>query len=121
MNQLIREELSRLIRRQVKDPRVGVVTVTDVEVTPDLEHATVYVRTVDPDRPVEEIVAGLESASGFLRHELGKELRLRRIPELSFEADRSLERARRIETLLEQALGSGEDGRVGEGGDGSGS
>ncbi len=104
LNQLLREELSRLIRREVKDPRVGLVTVTDVEVSPDLEHATVYVRTVEADRPMDEMLAGLHSAGGYLRHTLGKELHLRRIPELRFEEDRSLERARRIEALLEEAL-----------------
>ncbi|MDP2479110.1 MAG: 30S ribosome-binding factor RbfA [Candidatus Palauibacterales bacterium] len=109
LNQLLREELSRLIRREVKDPRVGLVTVTDVDVTSDLEHATVYVRTVESDRSMEELLAGLHSAGGYLRHALGKELHLRRIPELRFEEDRSLERARRIEALLDQALEGDED------------
>lgn len=121
LNQLLREELSRLIRREVKDPRVGLVTVTDVEVSPDLEHATVYVRTVEADRPMEELLAGLRSAGGYLRHTLGKELHLRRIPELRFEEDRSLERARRIEALLEEALedGGDADGGGADGGAGS--
>lgn len=106
VNQLLREELSRLIRRELKDPRVGLVTVTGVETTPDLRYATVYVRTLRDDPPVEEAIHGLDSAHGYLRRELGKELRLRRIPELRFEADRTLERARRIEELLDEALDS---------------
>ncbi len=113
VGQLLREELSRLIRREVKDPRVGLVTITDVDVTPDLEHATVYVRTVEIGRSMEDLLEGLRSAAGYLRHALGKELHLRRIPELAFEEDRSLDRARRIETLLDQALES--DERDGDG------
>lgn len=109
LNQLLREELSRLIRRELKDPRVGLVTVTGVETTPDLKYATVYVRTLRDDPPVEEAIDGLASAEGYLRRELGQELRLRRIPELRFEADRTLERARRIEELLDEARGSGDD------------
>jgi ribosome-binding factor A len=105
LNQLLREELSRLIRREIKDPRVGLVTVTDVDVSPDLEHATVYVRTVETERAMDELLAGLASAGGYLRHALGKELRLRRVPELRFEEDHSLEHARRIEDLLQEALG----------------
>jgi len=114
LNQLLREELSRLIRREVKDPRVGLVTVTGVEVTADLEHADVFVRTVETERDLSEMIDGLRSAAGYLRHALGKELHLRRIPELTFREDRSLERARRIEDLLDEALGP-ERGRHGDG------
>lgn len=110
VNQLLREELSRLIRREVKDPRVRNVTVTGVETTGDLGHATVYVRTLHEDAPVEEAIAGLESAQGFLRRTLGRELHMRRIPEFHFQADRTLERARRIEALLEEVRGEKPDG-----------
>lgn len=111
LNQLLREELSRLIRRELKDPRVELVTVTDVDVSGDLRHAEVYVRTLRDLRDVgeeegggsiEEALEGLRSAEGFLRGKLGRELRLRRIPELRFEADRTLERAQRIEELLDR-------------------
>lgn len=121
VNQLLREELSRLIRREMKDPRVELVTVTGVEVSGDLRHATVHVRTLRDDPPVEEAIAGLRSAEGFLRGKLGRELRIRRIPELTFEADRTLERARRIEALLDEvadetADAGGEDGAEGDDG-----
>lgn len=109
LNQLLREELSRLVRTELKDPRVRTVTVTGVETTPDLMHATVYVRTLDDEIPAEEAVAGLERASGYIRRELGKDLRLRRIPEFRFEVDRTLERVSRIEALLERARVEGAD------------
>lgn len=107
VNQLLREEISALLRREVKDPRVETVTVTDVEATTDLKHANVHVRTLGGDVPVEEAIEGLESAEGFLRRELGRRLRLRRIPELHFRADRALEHARRIEDLLDEAFPEG--------------
>ena len=102
VNQLLREELSRLIRREMKDPRVSGVTVTGVETSPDLRHAKVFVRTLHDEPTAEEAVDGLQSAEGFLRKKLGKELRIRRVPEFAFEVDRSLERVQRIESLLDQ-------------------
>jgi len=116
LNQLLREELSRLIRREVKDPRVEGVTVTGVDVSGDLRHAKVHVRTLGDETPVEDAIEGLRSAEGYLRGTLGRELRIRRIPELEFEADRTLERAQRIEELLQQ-VETEEDG--GDGGGGS--
>lgn len=107
VNQLLREEIAALLRREVKDPRVATVTVTDVEATSDLKHANVHVRTLGEDVPVEEAIEGLESAEGYLRRELGRSLRLRRIPELHFHADRALEHARRIEDLLDEAFPEG--------------
>lgn len=102
VNQLLREELSRLIRREMKDPRVSGVTVTGVETSPDLRHAKVHVRTLRDEPSAEEAVKGLQSAEGFLRKKLGEELRIRRVPEFRFEVDRSLERVQRIESLLDQ-------------------
>ena len=103
LNQLFQEEIARLIQRELEDPRVQRVTVTGVETTADLRHAKVYVRTLGDETPVEEAVAGLESSQGFLRSRLGKELRVRRVPEFAFVVDRTLERAQRLEELLEEA------------------
>lgn len=103
INGLLQEELSRLVSTELKDPRVGVITITGVETTTDLMHATVYVRTLGDQTPVEEAIEGLDSAEGYLRRLLGRELHLRRIPELRFVADRTIEHAQRIETLLEEA------------------
>lgn len=108
VNQLLLEELARLLRRELNDPRVAEVTLTGVEVTPDLRHATVYVRTLGDRTPVEEALEGLRSAEGYLRGTLGRELHIRRIPEFTFEADRTLERARRIEQLLEEVIPEGD-------------
>ena len=105
LNQLLREELASLLRTESKDPRVQEVTITDVETTSDLARAEVFVRTLGGRMPVDEAIAGLESAEGFLRRELGRRLRLHRIPELVFTADTTLEHATRIESLLDEALG----------------
>lgn len=115
VNQLLRASLAELVRDELSDPRTTGVTFTHVETTPDLKHANVHVRTLTPDPGVDEAIEGLESAEGFIRHQLGKELRLRRIPELHFLADRSLEHVRRIDELLDEALGEegadpGDDG-----------
>ena len=104
INELLREELSILIRDAVRDPRVGLATVTAVETSPELDHARVYVTALGGDSEKEEIVAGLQSAAGFLRGQLGRRLHIRRIPELHFQIDRVLEGAQRIESLLREAL-----------------
>lgn len=110
INQLLREELSRLVREEIKDPRVRGVTVTEVDTSADLSHARVAVRTLNPDeQPVDEAIDGLESAEGFIRHRMGRDLHFRRIPELHFEADESLEHAKRIEELLDEALGDSQE------------
>ncbi len=104
VNQLLQEELSRLIQRQVKDPRVSSVTVTGVDTTEDLRHAKVHVRTLGDDIPVEEAIEGLRSAEGYLRGVLGRDLHLRRIPAFDWKADRTLERVARIEDLLDEVM-----------------
>jgi ribosome-binding factor A len=114
VNQLLLEELSRLVREEIKDPRVAGVTITHVDTSADLSHARISVRTLTDDIPVEEAIDGLRSAAGFMRHRLGRELHFRRIPEFHFEADHTLEHAQRIEELLDEALG---DAREAPGGD----
>lgn len=109
LNQLLREELARLVRVEIKDPRVRSVTVTRVDASQDLSYADVYVRTLTDEIPVEEAIAGLESAEGFVRRRLGRELHLRRIPDFRFYADRALEHVQRIEVLLDEALGEPAD------------
>jgi ribosome-binding factor A len=109
LNQLLREELASLLQADIKDPRVRSVTITRVEATQDLSYADVYVRTLTDEIPVEEAIAGLESAEGFVRRRLGRELHLRRIPDFRFHADRALEHVQRIESLLDEALGQQEE------------
>jgi len=109
LNQLLREELARLVREEIKDPRVRSVTITRVDATQDLSYADVYVRTLTDEIPVDDAIVGLESAEGFVRKRLGRELHLRRIPDFRFHADRALEHVQRIEVLLDEALGEHED------------
>lgn len=97
---LLKEEISLLLRREVKDVRIGEVTVSDVEVTPDLKEATVYVQVHGDEARKAEAVTGLNSAAGFIRSRIGRELKIRRAPELHFEIDRTQERAARIHELL---------------------
>lgn len=105
LNELFRRELSRLVRRELKDPRVRGVVVTEVRTSGDLSYATVYVRS-EPPTPTDEAIAGLERAGGFIRRELGQALHLRKVPEFRFEVDETLERAERIDELLREARGA---------------
>ncbi len=102
LNERIKREISELIRTEVRDPRIGLPTVTAVDVTPDLWVARVYVRPgpVREDGSAEEMLEALAKAAPFIRRELGKSLKVRRIPELRFLADRTLEEALRIEEIL---------------------
>jgi ribosome-binding factor A len=98
----IRVILAELISRQVKDPRIGFVTVTRVEVTPDLHHARVFVSVLGSPEEQESSIEGLSSAAGFLRHEIGHTLKLRRAPVLAFVLDHGAEAVERIDMLLQK-------------------
>jgi len=100
----IREEVSLIIGGEIEDPRLGVVTVTDVKLSPDLRYARIYVSAVGSDEEVRASLAALRHATGFIRHQLGFVLRMRRIPELTFIHDQTDERAARIEELLSQEV-----------------
>jgi len=96
----IRKILSQLILRDVSDPRLHGVTVTDVEIDPELLFAKVYVNALGEEDRQPEVMIGLEHAKGFLRREVAKRVRLRKAPELIFKWDESLERGERIDALL---------------------
>lgn len=99
----IREEIATFIHEGVKDPRVSpLTTVTGVDVTRDLGHAKVYISVMGTDEEREATLVGLASLAGSLRGRVGRALRLRVAPELTFKVDESIARAARIETLLEQ-------------------
>jgi ribosome-binding factor A len=98
----IRVEISDLLAREVHDPGIGFLTVTDVKVTPDLQQARVYYTTMGDDKARRESRRALERATPFLRRQLGRRLRLRRIPELQFFFDESIERQDRIERILQE-------------------
>jgi ribosome-binding factor A len=97
----IREDLTELISRAVHDPGVGFVTITRVEVTADLQQARAYYTTLGDEKARAETTRALQRASPFLRRQLGGRLRLRRVPELQFFYDESIERHDRIERILQ--------------------
>ena len=97
---LMKEEIADILMRKIKDPRIGFATVTEVVVADDLRNATVYVSVYGTDR--KETLAGLGSASPFIRSELGRRMRLRSVPELLFRYDDSVERGAHIMELLHE-------------------
>jgi ribosome-binding factor A len=97
---LILKELAEVLLRKVKDPRVTDITLTNVEVSADLRHAKVYYSLLGDDEKRSKATVGLESARGFVKRELGKRLQLRRIPDISFCFDASLEHGSHIDRLL---------------------
>lgn len=102
----MQRELAELIRAEVKDPRVGLVTLTAVEVSPDYAHAKVYFTTLAEGEQRREVEAGLRHAGGFLRRELAHRLRIRSMPELHFVFDASVERGTRVSHLIDEAIES---------------
>ncbi|HKT10587.1 MAG TPA: 30S ribosome-binding factor RbfA [Terriglobia bacterium] len=99
----IRMEVAEMIELELKDPRIGFATVTQVDLRPDLRSAHVRVSVAGEKEAHEGTLEGLRSATGYLRHELSLRLRLRRVPELVFVLDHSAEDMHRIESLLDQA------------------
>lgn len=102
VNQLIKEEISTLLQRELKDPRLGFVTVTDVETSNDLRTAKVFVSVLGDERQWAASLAALTSARGFVRNWLRRNLDLRVTPEIDFRPDRSMEHAAKIQSLLKQ-------------------
>jgi ribosome-binding factor A len=100
VNQLIKEEVSMLLQRELKDPRLGFVTVTEVDTAKDLRQAKVFVSVLGGDEQWKASIAALTSARGFIRNWLRQHLDLRVTPELVFRPDRSMEHAARIQALL---------------------
>lgn len=102
----IKRELAELIRLEVKDPRVGPVTITDVEISPDYAYAKVFFTTLAGEHALAGVEAGLRRASGFLRRELGRRIRLHTLPELHFAYDATIENGARLSRLIDQAVES---------------
>ena len=105
VNQLIKEEVSTLLQRELKDPRLGFVTVTEVETAKDLRVAKVFVSVLGDERQWASSLAALTSARGFVRNWLRQHLDLRVTPDVDFRADRSMEHAAKIQSLLKQVQG----------------
>ena len=106
VDELLRQEIGGIVARDVADPRVGFATITKVETTPDLRHAKVWVSVIGQDRERRATIAALGRAMPFVRHELGRTLRLKRIPDLHVELDDTAERGTRVLHLLDE-LGAG--------------
>ena len=102
----IQKELAQLIQFEVKDPRIGLVTVSAVEVSRDLSHAKVFITLMERDRSVEDALKGLNSASGYMRRELGKRMMMRSVPNLHFVYDASAERGANLSALIDAAIAS---------------
>jgi ribosome-binding factor A len=102
LNEQLKRELTDVLLSDVRDPRVGRVTITEVRATPDLYHARVFVTSLGDEDERAQALEGLRAASAYIRGELGRRLHVRRIPELAFEWDETLEHARRIENLLRE-------------------
>jgi len=100
----IQRELSEIIRLELNDPRVGMITLTDVEVSPDAAHAKVFFTLLGSEERVQEATAALRHAGGFLRSKLARRMKLRTIPQLQFEYDASVERGVRLSQLIDQAV-----------------
>jgi len=106
----IQRELAEILRTELKDPRVTMITLTGVEVTPDLAHAKVFFSTLGDEAERPKILEGLRSAAGFMRSLLGRRLRTHMTPELHFEFDPSIERGMRLSRLIDEAV-SGQDAK----------
>jgi ribosome-binding factor A len=102
VNEVIREVVSAAIATEIKDPRIGFVTVTDVETSPDLRTARVYVSVLGAPAERERTLEGLSSSHGFLQSRIAAELRMKRTPTLTFHYDESIERGARVSRLLDQ-------------------
>jgi ribosome-binding factor A len=100
----IRMEIADILMRKTKDPRVGSVTVTDVDVTSDLRLARVFIAVRGDENEEKQALLGLEKAAGFIRGELGRRLQLRYTPELVYQLDRTVDRGNRILSLIDEAM-----------------
>ena len=108
LGELFREEISKLLQKGLKDPRVGFATISRVDITEDLSYAKVLVSVMGSDKEKRDTLIGLKNSSGFIRQFLGKGIKIRKIPELSFVLDENLEHAMRIESILAELKNKGE-------------
>lgn len=100
----VQRELSDIIRVELKDPRVGMITITDVEMTPDNAHAKIFFTLLGERSRIDEATAGLQHAAGYLRSQLAQRIKIRIVPQLHFEYDASVERGIRLSQLIDAAV-----------------
>jgi ribosome-binding factor A len=109
LRELFKEETSAILQRNMRDPRIGFVSVTDVELSPDLRHARIFVSVYGDAEAKARTMEGLRSAEGFVRTELAHRIRLRYTPEVSFRIDESIEQGDRVNRLLRQVTKERDD------------
>jgi ribosome-binding factor A len=102
LREVLKEEISDILRREIKDPRLGFFTITDAEITTDLRHAKVFVSILGTEEERKTSIAVLKKAEHFVRQEFGKRVRMKVLPEINFYLDESVDHGVRIFTLLEQ-------------------
>ncbi|MBQ7476552.1 MAG: 30S ribosome-binding factor RbfA [Selenomonadaceae bacterium] len=105
LQELIKQEVGKMLLTDIKDPRIGFVTVTDVEMTGDLREAKIFVSIMGNEEQIKSSWEGLQSALGFVRREIGKRIKIRFTPEISFALDKSLDYGEHIQKLLNQLKG----------------
>jgi ribosome-binding factor A len=103
LGDLMQRDLSELIRLELRDPRVGMITITSVDVSPDLSHAKVFFTILEKDK-LQETSAGLQRAAGFLRSQLAKRIKMYTTPELRFQYDESVERGDHLSRLIDSVI-----------------
>lgn len=108
LNEQLKREITEILRREVKDPRVGLVVITGVDAAPDLTFARIHLQ-ITGDGDEAKTLEGLRAAAPFIRGQIGRRLRVRRAPELDFQVDHSLEHVSRIERLLAEARGGDDE------------
>ena len=103
LGDLIQREVSELVRLEVRDPRIGMITITSVDVSPDMSHAKVFFTLLEKDK-LEDTLHGLRRSAGFLRSQLARRIKMYTTPELRFEYDESVEHGDRISRLIDSVL-----------------
>jgi ribosome-binding factor A len=104
LGELLKHEISELMQREIKDPRIGFASITSVDISADLRHAKVFVSVLGSENERKSSLAGLRSAAGFIRRELGHRLRLKYMPEITIVYDNSIERGSRIIALIDSVV-----------------
>lgn len=108
VGELLKEEISQIVLREMKDPRIGFVSITDVEVSGDLRHAKVFISVYGTEKEKEETLAGLQQAQGFVRKLVGERVKIHHTPEIIFRYDDSIENGVHISNIIKDLKQSGE-------------
>jgi len=101
----LQREMAQLVQQEIKDPRLGLITISAVKLSKDMSHANVFFTTLDEEQSIEETLKILEGAAGFLRHELAKRMQLRIVPHIHFKYDESIAYGNDLSALINKAIG----------------